>query len=307
MDLVELRAFAALAQCLHFAKAAAVVNLSPSALSRLLCRLEDELGTRLLERDTRQVSLTEAGLVFLDFARDTMHKRDEMVRHIAACDGRIRGVLRVFASVTACYSILPPFASALGREYPELRLTVETGDPAEAAPAMADARVDLALAALTPSGFPNHDQFSVQRTPLVFVAARQGPFGALLPENAANLTPATLGHLPLIIPRKGLARERLDRWMRKHALHPAIAAETAGNEAILALAHLGLGLGFVPRLVLENSPFAAGLIQYQLGQEFGDYNLGFVLSTRIPPAVDGVVRQLLAAAYPSGIWEKYGS
>ena len=55
-----------------------------------------------------------------------------------------------------------------------------------------------------------------------------------------------------------------------------LRAETSGNEAILALARLGLGLGLVPRLVLENGPFAAGLVQYEAGVEFGDYDIGFV-------------------------------
>lgn len=305
MDLIELQAFVALARCLHFAKAAVAVNLSPSALSRLLGRLEEELGTRLLERGTRQISLTDSGMAFLAFAEETLQKREEVSRHIAACDGRVRGVLRVFASVTACYSILPPFARALAQTYPELRLAVETGDPAEAGSAMAEARVDLALAALDPEAASKHDQFSVQRTPLVFVASRTGPFGALQAADRPETSPAVLCRSPLILPHKGLARDRLDRWLRRHAMRPLIAAEVAGNEAILALAHLGLGLGFVPQLVLDNSPFATGLVQYPAGREFGDYNLGFMLSRGIPPAIDAAVRRLLATAYPSGTWEMH--
>ena len=78
------------------------------------------------------------------------------------------------------------------------------------------------------------------------------------------------------MPRTGLARDRFDRWIRTHGIKPEIAAETAGNEAVLALARLGLGLGLVPRLVLENGPFAEGLVLYDAGPEFGDYDIGFV-------------------------------
>jgi LysR family positive regulator for ilvC len=45
---------------------------------------------------------------------------------------------------------------------------------------------------------------------------------------------------------------------------------------VLALAHLGFGLGLVPRLVLENGPFAAGLVLYAASEELGDYDIGFV-------------------------------
>jgi LysR family positive regulator for ilvC len=92
-----------------------------------------------------------------------------------------------------------------------------------------------------------------------------------------------------------LARERFDRWARQTNLRPQIAAETAGNEAVLALARLGLGLGLVPRLVLENSPFAEGLQVAEPEESLGDYDLGFVMHSRR-------LRGLLSSVYPEGRW-----
>src|SRR5689334_21919755 len=80
MDFHELAAFAALARHLHFAKAAAAVNTSASALSRLITRLEDEAGARLFDRDTRRVQLTDAGRVFLEFAEESLRRRDQLVQ-----------------------------------------------------------------------------------------------------------------------------------------------------------------------------------------------------------------------------------
>lgn len=271
MDFHELSAFIALSETLHFAHAAARVHLSPSALSRLVSRLEEELATRLIERDTRSVTLTREGETFLDFARKAVHERSDLGVRLAEQDDRLRGILRVYASVTACYSILPPFAEALSREHPGLRLSVDTGDPAGAADAVREGRVELGLAAIPPGGFPDLECHSVQKTPLVFVTSATGAY--------AKLTRSVIDKLdsiPLILPKNGLARERFDRWARSAAVKPIIAAETSGNEAILALARLGLGLGLVPRLVLENGPFAEGLVQYEAGAEFGDYDIGFV-------------------------------
>src|SRR5574344_1557355 len=121
MDIHELEAFIALAESMHFAKAAIRIHLSPSALSRLLARLEEEIGVPLLERDTRQVSLTPEGEDFLAFARETVHRRDDLLLRVAERDDRLRGILRVYASVTACYSILPPLVSTLAREHPDLK------------------------------------------------------------------------------------------------------------------------------------------------------------------------------------------
>lgn len=300
MDFHELKAFAALGRTLHFGKAAQAVNASPSALSRMISRLEDEVGLSLVDRDTRRVQLTEDGLAFLAFAEDSLRRKDDLHHLLGRQQGTLRGTLRLYASVTACYSILPPFVRELRQTCPELRLWVETGDPADAVEAMAGEAVDLALAALPDGGIKDADCFSVQRTPLVFVASREGPFGHL--EAAPDLK--ALRDLPLIIPHKGIARDRLDRWLKTRHVSAHVAAETSGNEAILALARLGLGLGLVPRLVLDNSPFAQGLVQYRADPELGDYDIGFVLPSRrganlrLHQAIAGI----LAAAYPDGTW-----
>jgi LysR family positive regulator for ilvC len=293
MDIHELEAFIALADSLHFARAAAQVHLSPSALSRLLARVEGELGVPLIERDTRQVSLSDEGKAFLAFARETVHRMDDLKLRLGEKDDRLRGIIRIYASVTACYSILPPFVEALAREHPALRLSVETGDPAGAAETIREGRAELALDAIPPNGYRDLECHSVRKTPLVFVSAREGAFGSLpLVEepiaprdssrtashpysNPKSLVEA-LQDVPLILPRTGLSRERFDRWARSNGVRPILAAETAGNEAVLALARLGLGVGLVPRLVLENSPFADGLVLYHAGPDFGDYDIGFV-------------------------------
>jgi len=321
MDFHELEAFLVLADNLHFARAASQIHLSPSALSRLLVRLEEELGVSLFERDTRQVSLTSEGESFLSFARESIHRREDLLLKLGERDDNIRGILRVYASVTACYSILPPFVEALAIEHPGLRLSVETGDPADAADAIRESRAELALDAIPPKGFRDLECHSVRTTPLVFVASRSGAYGNLklavepsaIQQQTSSVTSSTqaealeisLQSIPVVLPKSGLARDRFDRWVRIHDVKPIIAAETAGNEAVLALARLGLGLGLVPRLVLENSPFAEGLILYDAGPEFGDYDIGFIQKS----AVSGTdaarklrteITRIIRKTYPKG-------
>lgn len=320
MDFYELEAFAALARTLHFVRAAALIHTSPSGLSRLLGRLEAELGVRLAERDTRRFELTEAGRDFLAFAEESLRRREELRLGLGSRDGALRGFLRVYASVTACYSVLPPFAEALVATYPELSLSVETGDPAQAELAASSGRVDLAVAAIPDEGFPGLNAFVVRRTPLVFVGAYSGPWGRLGLAPSAELYKAdtqgrvstggaaeahhsraelntispwdgaererrlalTLARTPLILPSTGLARERFDRWVRNHGIRPRITAETGGNEPLLAFARLGLGLALVPRIVVESGPFADGLAIYDGGPALGSYDIGYVLKPHRP-------------------------
>lgn len=69
MNLYELNAFVTLSKTLHFAKAAEEINLSASALSRIITRLEEETGTDLIDRSNRKVELTPNGKLFAEFAK----------------------------------------------------------------------------------------------------------------------------------------------------------------------------------------------------------------------------------------------
>ncbi len=284
MDFFELNAFYVLSRTLHFARTAEKINLSPSALSRLIARLESETGVTLLDRDTRQVKLTEEGRQFARFAGDTVHQKENLLSGFSVSDSLVSGKLRIYASVTACYSILPLFIEKISSQYPLIILSVETGDPAGAQEALQEGKCDIAVSAIPDAGkggmdesFSSHSLFSsydcvkIQTTPLVFTAKRGSRFDSLGKDELYEKA-------HFILPKMGLARKRFDRKMKELSVKPNIAAETAGNEAVLALSALGLGIGLVPRIVLESGPFSQGLMQYP--EQFcglGSYSIGFIM------------------------------
>ena len=83
MDFYELDAFIKLAESLRYSKAAELANMSPSALSRMISRLEEEIGAPLLDRDNRKVLLTEQGKKFLAFAREAVTKRKGLLEEFS--------------------------------------------------------------------------------------------------------------------------------------------------------------------------------------------------------------------------------
>ncbi len=271
MDFFELNAFLTLSKTLHFAKTAEKVNLSPSALSRLISRLEEEAGCPLLERSKREASLTEQGRQFAKFAETCLQQKEDVFTRFHAPEDRITGTLRVYASVTACYSIVPPFLQKVAEQFPDLHLNVQTGDPAGAILAVKNGEADVAVAAIPETGLSGIDCIPIRRTPLVFAASTGGPY-----EKVTGSPQDIVSSVPLILPKTGLARERFDLWTQSRNVTPVIAAETEGNEAIMALVQLGLGIGLVPHIVLTNGPYEKGFTCHAAGNALGYYEVGFI-------------------------------
>lgn len=295
MNFYELEAFLALAKTLHFGKTASKLNMSPSALTRLIFRLEEELGVSLFDRNNRQIYLTEQGKIFEKFAQESLSKRADLKVSLSGNGERIEGVLPLYASVTACYTVLPDFIKRLTEKYPGIQLSVETGDPAAAISAVKENRALLAIGAIPETGLASMETVSVVKTPLVYAASKNGPYTKL--EGSPQ---DILSSVPLVLPKAGLARSRFDKWIKSRNVKPIIAAETEGNEAILAIAQLGLGIGLVPQIVLENGPYKGEFIIHTAGNILGYYDVGFIRkatisgttsSRRIQEAVESILSQ----------------
>ena len=295
MNFYELEAFLALAKTLHFGKTASKLNMSPSALTRLISRLEEELGVSLFDRNNRQIYLTDQGKIFEKFAQESLSKRADLKVSLSGNGERIEGVLPLYASVTACYTVLPGFIKRLTEKYPGIQLSVETGDPAAAISAVKENRALLAIGAIPETGLASMETVSVVKTPLVYAASKNGPYTKL--EGSPQ---DILSSVPLVLPKAGLARSRFDKWIKSRNVKPIIAAETEGNEAILAIAQLGLGIGLVPQIVLENGPYKGEFIIHTAGNILGYYDVGFIRkatisgttsSRRIQEAVENILNQ----------------
>lgn len=276
MNFYELEAFVRLADILHFGKASAELNMSPSALSRIITRLEDEYNVELLDRNNRQVLLTDDGKKFYKFAVDLIEKQKVLKESFTHSGDDASGILHLYASVTACYTILPDFVKKLSELYPKIQLSVETGDPAQAIAAVRENRAALAIAAIPESGLASMEAVSVIKTPLVYAVPKNGTY-----KNFEGSPQDILSTVPLVLPKTGLARQRFDKWIKSRNVKPIIAAETEGNEAILAIVQLGLGIGLVPQLVVENGPYKGDFDIYTASNSLGYYDVGFIRKTDI--------------------------
>jgi LysR family transcriptional regulator, positive regulator for ilvC len=272
----ELSLFLRLAESLHFARSAKAAHMSPSALTRSIQRLEEGLGQPLFQRGPRGVALTRAGEIFRDHARAQLANHARLLEALAAEKQAPTGELRIACTVTACHSVLPKLFARCRARYPGIHLQLSTSDAARCMLGLENDEVDLAV---VPE--PDHPA-----TELHFVRLAYTELAFIAPSSDAELSRrAKLGGnhwngLPVILPRRGLERERIDAWLVEQVAHPEVYAEVDGNEAILAMVALGCGVGVVPELVRKDSPLRGRIEQVEVRRPPRGYHVSLCAKSR---------------------------
>ncbi len=247
MDQYSLRVFLTMANTLHFGRSGQECNLSPSAVSRSIQRLEEELGTALFLRDNRRVELTPAGSEFRRYAIETLEGWDRLRSSLSSGREGLSGEIRIYSSVAASYTVLAELLLRFRQRHPGIHIRLQTGDPADAIERIQNDDADITVAAL-PASLPRNLVFkAVATTPLLFICPTVASEAATIMAKP----PIPWSKVPLVLSESGLSRKRADAWFRAAGVKPNIYAEVSGHEAILSMVTLGFGVGIIPRIVLD--------------------------------------------------------
>ncbi|MBV9817082.1 MAG: LysR family transcriptional regulator [Solirubrobacterales bacterium] len=145
MELRQLRYFVAVAEELHFRRAAARLHVSQPPLSQQIAALEAEIGATLLTRTRRRVELTGAGEAFLRDARAILAELDVAAATARAIDAGQTGVLRVGFVGSALLSIVPDTVQRFRRARPGVEIELRERSTVEQLRALRTGTIDVAL------------------------------------------------------------------------------------------------------------------------------------------------------------------
>jgi len=124
----EMNAFVRVAERGSFAAAAADLGLTPSALSKLVTRIEDRLGVRLLTRTTRKLALTAEGELFVARSREILASIEAAEAEVTAASERPRGHLRISVGTAVAKQILGPALPVFLDRYPDITVELHASD-----------------------------------------------------------------------------------------------------------------------------------------------------------------------------------
>ena len=280
MDTHTLKLFLALANNLHFGKTSREQHVSPSALSRSIKALEDELETILFVRDNRSVTLTREGEQFRDYASQVLNGLSSIRETFKKDQQILQGELSLYCSVTASYSFLYDILSSFRQNYPRIEMKLHTGDAAKAVERVLEGLEDLSIGA-RPDTLPAGIEFQpIARSELRLIGPNAPQL--LTEEQLRNPCMETWRDVAMIVSEEGLERNRIERWLKHYSIKPKIYAQVSGNEAIVSMVSLGFGIGVVPQIVLDNSPLNARIRTYDIQPPLTAYDIGlFALEKRL--------------------------
>lgn len=246
-SLAQLRAFAAVAEHLHFRDAAAAIGMSQPALSGAVSALEEALGVTLVERTTRKVLLSSAGERLAVRAKAVLDEVGALMEEAEAVRAPFTGVLRLGVIPTVAPYLLPTVLRLVHSRYPHLDLQVHEEQTANLLEGLAGGRLDLLLLAV-PLGMPGVVELPLFDEDFVLVTPLDHPLGG-----QQGIPRSALRELKLLLLDEGhcLRDQALD--ICRDAGREDVPATTtaAGLSTLVQLVAGGLGVTLLPRTAVK--------------------------------------------------------
>lgn len=253
-ELLDLRAIIAIADGKSFQRAAEQLNLSQPALSRRVQKLEQTVGTTLLERTTRSVRLTPAGEEVVPLLRRLLEELDTSLLGLMALGERQAGRLTVASIPSATVRFLPEVLEILGREYRNVRVRVLDLSATECAEAVRTGEAEFGITLpVTSDGDLAFEPLTDD--PYGLVCRRDDPLAEVDDPSWADLR-----DLRLVTVHMGSGnRTTLDAGLARAGIELRWFYEVTRLTSALALVQAGLGRSVLPRLACQG-PEARDLV-----------------------------------------------
>jgi len=249
MELRHLRCFIAVAEELHFARAAERLHIDKSPLSRAIKELESSLGAPLFERTTRSTRLTWAGQVFLEDARRVFAALNQAKINVKAAANGYHGTLRIAVSDGIVPSRLAALLAQCRAEEPEVEIRLFQTPLAQQLKGLRSDLYDVGFAQSDEVG----DGILVEplwRDPLVAAVPARHPLltHKRIPLEDVLRYPLVLGHPETC---EGCARQ-IERVLRTVDTEPIVADRVSTTDMLLALVAAGYGIGLTNATHIED-------------------------------------------------------
>jgi DNA-binding transcriptional LysR family regulator len=246
MEIRHLRYFTAVAEHLHFGKAARQLNISQPPLSQQIRELEEELGTQLFWRNKRRVELTEAGRIFLQETKLILEQTSHAVRAVQRTNCGEIGRLVIGFVMSATCSVLPELIRDFRKLYPGVELVLEETTTGGGIAALKEKKMHLCLLRL-----PVRDGALASETLLKETLVLAIPKGHRFSGRADVPLRLLADEAFILFPRSDGPEfhDQIVSFCLQAGFSPRVVQEAAQMQTILSLVAAGIGVALVPETV----------------------------------------------------------
>ncbi len=243
MELRSLRYFVALAEELHFGRAAKRLSMTQPPLSQAILGLERELGVRLFDRTRRRVALTQSGAAFLEEARATLARAAQAVEAAQRAERGEAGRLAVGYLAATSYTLLPLVLREFSRAVPGVKLELRELTLPEQIEALRRGEVQVGLLR-PPVADAELASETILHEPFVVALPARHPLAGLRRVPARRLAEEPF----VMFPRKPgfLFHDLVMGFCLRSGFTPRVAQEANQTHTVIGLVSAGIGVALVP-------------------------------------------------------------
>lgn len=270
MDFDQLHTFLEIVRLKSFSKAAQTCYRTQPAISAQVRQLEQELRTELFERFGSRISLTTAGRIFADYAEQMLDLRRRAQDTIAELETNPRGELVIAANEATCIYILPKVFSQYCRQFPAVQLQVVRSYGSHVMEAVLDNSADFGLTQL-PVDEKRLQVVHIYRDEVRLIVPAGHPLA-----DRASISAREAVEFPLLLPKQGKTRNRLNEWLEPVEDDVRIAMELDSTEMMKRFVAAGLGISFVAASNCQEEIAAGTLVAVPVAPEPMVRRLGLI-------------------------------
>ncbi|MBC2604368.1 LysR family transcriptional regulator [Puniceicoccus vermicola] len=261
LDARQLLNFLEIANVRSIRKAAKNLNLTTSAVSHSLKRLEEDLGCRLFDRDTRKISLTYAGQRLMAHADDLLGNLTSVRSLVSEWSEFGQKILRIGATSAACQYIIPVALRELKESFPNVNIQITQGTSYQMVNAVEENKVDIAIYPSRSLALGNNS-VPIGTDTLQFIVNPLHPWA-----QAGKSDLSKINVERVIVPdSQGYTYDLVDEYFRNYNTTLTPFIEISNEEVIKKLVELNIGIGILPKWVVKKEEKAGTLRTFPLGR-----------------------------------------
>lgn len=245
MEIKQLRCLLAVADTLHFGRAALGMNMLPASLGRHIKMLEEDLGARLLLRTTRSVALTDAGREFVVAARDIVERADQLETTFRERQKLQSKALRIGVIDSAAAGLMPQLLPRLNALHPDILVEMLEQKTIRLLPRILTGRLDIAIVRPPEVRDPRLEFRPLFSETIVVAIPESHPLAC-----KDTISVQDMVNEPLIVPDRASRPHSHDLTIKlflEAGLTARVAQIAEEKQTIVSLVGTGVGLAIVPK------------------------------------------------------------